>query len=153
MRRPDISKHRLGERRSLGIYSEDLSLDTCINGARYPGDEKHGRDDTSQDECQLPLAGEGDDKRGHERRDRLDDLAGLFRDAGLDELSVGGGLHRDGTRGPLVEETYLLTKSGAKVMVADVACDVEAHVRHEGCVNVGADKAGDADVDKVKTES
>lgn len=60
-------------------------------------------------------------------------------------------MHGDGASLALVEEAHLLTEGSAKILVAQVASEVEGDISEQGRVDVSQDESSDSDVDVVKT--
>lgn len=60
-------------------------------------------------------------------------------------------MHGDGASLALVEEAHLLAEGSAKILVAQVASEVEGDISQQGRIDVSQDESSDSDVDVVKT--
>lgn len=147
----DAPENTLGVASSLRLNLQDLGLDLSVRDRQGADNDDQGGHNADQDECKLPLADEGDDKGGDECGDGLDNDSKLLCDTRLDQLPVGGCLHRDGTGDALVEVGDLLTEGGLEVGSTDISSKVVCDVGKEGSVYVGREESNDADVDEVQT--
>jgi hypothetical protein len=122
-----------------------------LHGGNDSHDNDGGRGNAQADESELPLHNKGDDEGSEEGGNALEEKTKLLGDTGLDQATIRGSLSGDGTTSTKVIVGNFLTKSGAEVLLSDVAYNTVGRVGEEDVPDVGENESTNTEVYKVQS--